>query len=157
MESRPDWLMDVGSTALLVGILSTTVPVMSVELRPLPVNLPGLSRVKATVTALPFEDGTVPMVSSLSVVEHVGLGRYGDELDVDGSERAIRELARVLRSGGRLLLSVPITNETITMFNMHRLLNPKEVIAWLENCELESEMTIAGSNLMVWCTEWVKK
>ena len=75
LEARPAWLLDVGSTALLVGILSQVLPVTSVDVRPLPVDLPGLTCCQGDITALPFEDGTVPMASSLSVIEHIGLGR----------------------------------------------------------------------------------
>ena len=32
----------------------------------------------------------------MHVVEHIGLGRYGDHLDADGSVKAINEIKRVL-------------------------------------------------------------
>jgi hypothetical protein len=35
----------------------------------------------------------------MHVVEHVGLGRYGDALDPKGDARACAELARVLAQG----------------------------------------------------------
>ena len=47
-------------------------------------------------------------ISCLSVVEHIGLGRYGDALDPFGTVKAINELKRVLTKGGLLLISVPI-------------------------------------------------
>ena len=43
----------------------------------------------------PFGDRSVPSLSCLHVVEHVGLGRYGDPLDPQGSIKAMRELQRV--------------------------------------------------------------
>ena len=153
---RPDWLLDVGSTALLVGILSQVVDVVSVDVRPLPVELPGLTCRKGDITALPFDDGEVPMVTSLSVIEHIGLGRYGDTLDPRGSERACRELQRVVRSGGRIVLSAPVADEPMTVFNMHRLLTREQVCGWLDGCELMDELTIDGGKMVVWCAEFVK-
>ena len=156
-ETRPEWLLDVGSTALLVGILSQVVPVTSVDVRPLPVTLPGLTCKAGSITALPFEDDSVPMVTSLSVVEHIGLGRYGDELDPRGSERACRELQRVLRPGGRLLLSVPIAETPVTLFNAHRLLTVEQLADWIDlSVAAEQCVEIVGGALTVWCAEFVK-
>jgi hypothetical protein len=56
----------------------------------------------------------------MHVVEHVGLGRYGDELDPDGDLRATSELARVLAPGGSLLLVVPVGRPRV-QFNAHRI------------------------------------
>ena len=156
-EVRPEWLLDVGSTALLVGILSQIVPVTSVDVRPLPVTLPGLTCLAGTITALPFEDASVPMATSLSVIEHIGLGRYGDDLDPRGSERACRELQRVLRPGGRLLLSFPTADVAETQFNAHRLLPVPLVRAWLSECEHVGGMEIAAPQMRVWCGEYVKR
>ena len=156
-ETRPEWLLDVGSTALLVGILSQVVPVTSVDVRPLPVTLPGLTCLAGTVTALPFEDGTVPMASSLSVIEHIGLGRYGDDLDPRGSEKACRELQRVLRPGGRLLLSFPMADMPETLFNAHRLLLVRQVKEWLRECKCVGGLEIAAPQMRVWCGEYVKR
>jgi SAM-dependent methyltransferase len=156
MEARPAWLLDVGSTALLVGILAQVLPVTSVDVRPLLVTLPGLTCTWGTITALPFPTGTVPMATSLSVIEHIGLGRYGDELDPCGSERACKELQRVLAPGGRLLLSVPVADDPVTLFNAHRLLSIAQVRAWLDGCALVDSMTIQGEGMTVWCGEFVK-
>jgi len=156
LEAQPEWLLDVGSTALLVGVLSQVLPVTSVDVRPLPVSLPGLTCQTGDITALPFADGSVPMVSSLSVIEHIGLGRYGDALDPAGSEKACRELVRVLRPGGRLLLSFPTADAAVTLFNAHRMLPVAQVEAWLDGCARVGGIEITGPGMRVWCGEYVK-
>ena len=45
---------------------------------------------------LPFEDGAFDLITSLDVIEHI-----------DDDVAALRELRRVLRPGGRLLIAVP--------------------------------------------------
>lgn len=152
----PDWLLDVGSTALLVGILAQCLPVTSVDVRPLPVDLPGLKCLRGSITELPFEDGSVPMATSLSVIEHVGLGRYGDLIDPRGSERACKELQRVLAPGGHLLLSCPIADPPVTLYNRERRLSKAQVTGWLDACELAEEHTVRGGALSVWLAEFVK-
>jgi hypothetical protein len=56
----------------------------------------------------------------MHVIEHIGLGRYGEALDPDGDLKAIRELVRVLAAGGNLLVVVPVGRPRI-QFNAHRI------------------------------------
>jgi hypothetical protein len=68
------------------------------------------------------------------VLEHIGLGRYGDPLDPDGHVKAAGELSRVLAHGGDLYVSVPVGRERVC-FNAHRVFSAatvKELFATLE-------------------------
>jgi SAM-dependent methyltransferase len=73
----------------------------------------------------------------MHVVEHVGLGRYGDPLDYDGDLKACAELSRVLRPGGRLLFVVPVGKARI-QFNAHRVYDPRQLQAIFPELKLES-------------------
>lgn len=64
--------------------------------------------------------GTSDLVTCLHVLEHFGLGRYGDPIAVDGHVRGLRNLERLVGDGGRLILSVPIGRPRIE-FNAHRV------------------------------------
>jgi hypothetical protein len=118
--ARPPVHVDIGSTALLVGILAQYTKVVSLDLRPLPVTLAGLMRCAGSLTALPLASRSVRSLSSLCVLEHVGLGRYGDTLDPAGSEAAIAELQRVVAPDGDLYISVPVELTDRVYFNAHR-------------------------------------
>jgi SAM-dependent methyltransferase len=59
-------------------------------------------------------------VSSLHAIEHFGLGRYGDSIDIFGSEKGINNIYKILRSGGIFYFSVPIGSLRIE-FNAHRV------------------------------------
>jgi len=89
-----------------------------------------------TLLALPFEDGSVASLSCMHVVEHVGLGRYGDPLDPDADLKAMRELARVLAPGGNLLFVVPVGQPRV-MFNAHRIYSYEQVVDAFPNLVLE--------------------
>ena len=122
-ETAPALHVDIGSSVMMVGVLCAQVPVLFVDYRPLNACIPGLLSVAGDIKRLPFADGSVPSMSSLHVLEHIGLGRYGDPLDPQGSARGASELARVLAPGGRLYVSVP-TGRDQTCFNAHRVFSP---------------------------------
>jgi SAM-dependent methyltransferase len=59
-------------------------------------------------------------LSCLHVIEHIGLGRYGDAIDLFGYLKALQSLASILKPGGILYLSAPFGEERIE-FNAHRV------------------------------------
>lgn len=75
-----------------------------------------------TATALPFPDASWPVVTSLWVMGHVGDGRYGDALDIDGDRKMIDEIARVLEPGGTAIVGPGLIAETCgNIYNLHRI------------------------------------
>lgn len=134
-EMRPSQHVDIASSVMAVGIISATVPTIFLDYRPLRASLPGLQTLGGDITRLPFSDGSLVSLSCLHVIEHVGLGRYGDCLDPMGSHRAAFELARVLSPGGRLYLSVPVGRERVC-FNAHRVFHPDTVVSMLGGLDL---------------------
>jgi ubiquinone/menaquinone biosynthesis C-methylase UbiE len=44
----------------------------------------------------------------MHVIEHIGLGRYGEPFDVNGDLKAFEELKRIVKPNGDLLLVVPL-------------------------------------------------
>lgn len=120
VKQHPSQHIDVGSHHTFVALLSKVVPVTMVDIRPLSLPLDTLNFKAGSILELPFEDGSVESLSSLCVVEHIGLGRYGDPLDPKGTEKAIAELRRVVKPNGNLYISLPIDDENRTHFNAHR-------------------------------------
>ena len=62
------------------------------------------------------------VITCLSTIEHVGLGRYGDPLDPWGDVKLAANLRRLVKPGGFLLLSFP-TGLGCVVFNKHRIYN----------------------------------
>ncbi len=85
---------------------------------------------------LPFANNSVESLSCMHVVEHVGLGRYGDPLDYDGDIKSARELARVVAPGGSLLFVVPIGGQARIQFNAHRIYTYEQVLALFPDMDL---------------------
>ena len=112
--------VDVGSQTVFANLLGATVPVVFVDYRPVVARLSGLHSVGASLLNLPFRDRSVPSLSCLHVIEHVGLGRYGDALDPMGTRKAMAELSRVLAVGGNLFVAIPVGQSRLC-FNAHRI------------------------------------
>jgi len=97
-------------TSWLGALLRSGVDLVGVDLAVRDVE--GMEAVEADVRALPFEDHAFDQVLLVSTLEHVGADNalYGIEVDGDPDARlaALRELRRVVRRHGTLLVTVPL-------------------------------------------------
>jgi SAM-dependent methyltransferase len=119
-ETRPAEHVDISSTLHFCTLVSAFLPVRFYDYRPAGLRLTGLACGAADLLALPFPDDSIPSLSCMHVLEHVGLGRYGDAMDPDGDLKAFAELERVLAPGGTLLVVVPVGRPRV-QFNAHRI------------------------------------
>jgi len=124
---RPEKHIDISSCLRFVSLVSAFIPVDFYDYRPTPLSLSGLTVNHADITALPFPDNSISSLSCMHVVEHIGLGRYGDPYDPEGDIKAMNELSRVLAPGGSLLFVVPAGKEARLQFNAHRIYTPELV------------------------------
>lgn len=84
-------------------------------------NLTNLSCDAADIVSLPFSNNSIPSLSCMHVVEHIGLGRYGDPINSKADLLAVTELKRVVEKGGDLLFVVPVGGVAKIMYNAHRI------------------------------------
>lgn len=134
---KPSLHVDVGSSAMMINVLSASVKTVFVDYRPLRARLSNLSSLAGDIVRLPFRDASIASLSCLHVIEHVGLGRYGDPLDPEGSRLAAAELQRIVQPGGRLFLSVPVGRERVC-FNAHRVHASNTIQSYFPALRLEA-------------------
>lgn len=132
-QIRPTVHKDFSSSLFFNAISSAFVPIEFYDYRPAELILNNFKTNQADLTKLNFENNSVKSLSCMHVVEHIGLGRYGDELDYDGDLIAIKELARVLAVDGDLLFVVPVGGKAKIMFNAHRIYEPNQIINVFQN------------------------
>jgi SAM-dependent methyltransferase len=140
--------VDVGSRAILVGMLTAVTHTIFVDIRPMNIILDNYTSQPASILALPFADQSVHSLSCLHVAEHIGLGRYGDALDPQGTIKACRELSRVLAPGGNLYFSLPVGRPRLC-FNAHRIHASEQILAYFEDLALIEFSAVTDEGRMV--------
>jgi SAM-dependent methyltransferase len=135
VKSSPLKHVDISSTLHFATIVSAFLKVDFFDYRPAPLRLSNLSSSAADLINLRFESESIESLSCMHVIEHIGLGRYGDPVDIDGDKKAARELARVLANNGRLIVAIPVGRPRI-QFNAHRIYSHEQVL------ELFSELIL---------------
>lgn len=136
-EINPERHTDIASSLYFPGIVSAFVPVDFYDYRPAPLHLSNLTTQHADLTNLHFADNSIPSLSCLHTIEHIGLGRYGDPIDPEGDIKACRELTRVLAPGGSLIFVTPVGKEAIIQFNAHRIYTYELVLKLFPDLELK--------------------
>jgi len=145
IESKPKKHIDIGSSVKTVAIISKLLPTIFVDIRPPDIKVDSLSFLSGSILKLPFKSKSIESISSMCVLEHIGLGRYGDKIDPNGSEKAIREITRFLKPGGNLFVSVPVDKVNQAVFNAHRTFTRDYFLSlFRDNFRLKEEKYIYG-------------
>lgn len=126
---KPARHVDVGSR--IDGFIAHLLCFRSVEvldIRQLDSQVQGLTFRRVDMMNPPVEVvACSDSVSCLHALEHFGLGRYGDPIDVNGWLKGLAALSNLLEPGGTLYLSVPVGVPCIE-FNAQRIFAPQEII-----------------------------
>jgi hypothetical protein len=146
-ELQPAHHYDVASSAKAMSIIAQFIPVTMIDIRPIELECENLSFLEGNILKLPFADNSIFTISSLCVVEHIGLGRYGDKIDQFGSEKAIKELIRVVKVGGYIIISLPVDKINTIYFNAHRAYTRDYVLDLFTDLELIEERYHYGTKL----------
>jgi hypothetical protein len=136
-ELRPDIHYDFSSYLYFSTIVSSFIKVKFFDYRPAKVILTNYDSEAIDLKSINLPSNSVKSISCMHVIEHIGLGRYGDELDEEGDIKASSELSRILMKGGDLLFVVPIGVPSIK-FNAHRIYSFQMILDLFPNLKLES-------------------
>ena len=134
-QVNPEVHYDISSSVYFNAIVSAFVPINFYDYRPAIMNLSGLVSEHADLYQLPFETNSIKSLSCMHVIEHIGLGRYGDLMDYNGDLKAIAEIKRVVSNGGDLLFVIPI-GKNIIMYNAHRIYAYEQIVKYFDGFEL---------------------
>jgi len=147
-RTKPEYHVDISSILSFSTIVSAFVPIHFYDYRPANLNLPNLTSGSADLKNLSFADNSVPSLSCMHTIEHIGLGRYGDEIDPVGDIKSIQELKRVLRPGGDLLFVTPVGKPKIE-FNAHRIYSFEQIVEYFSPLALKEFSLITDKGVLI--------
>jgi SAM-dependent methyltransferase len=99
-----------------------------IDIRPITATIPGIEFKQGNLMNLaPEMVNYCDSLSCLHALEHFGLGRYGDPIEPYGHEAGLGNMARMVRNGGTLYLSVPVGFGRVE-FNGQRVLDPGAIL-----------------------------
>jgi len=121
-ENNPGNHLDIGSrTDGFVAHIAVFRKIEVMDIRELDSKVKNIEFTKADLMKLPDNMlNKYDSISTLHVIEHFGLGRYGDPIDYFGHIKAIDNITKMLKTGGKLYFSTPIGPQRIE-FNAHRV------------------------------------
>jgi SAM-dependent methyltransferase len=118
-------VLPLAASVLDVGCMESPLPLMETGLgfrvtgydfREYPYVHPGMKFERGNICSMPFADKAFDAVVCVSTIEHLGIGFYEDPDEIQEADiRGIKEMRRVLKEGGRLILSAPVGRKQITM------------------------------------------
>jgi SAM-dependent methyltransferase len=120
--NKPEKHIDIGSR--VDGFIAHTASFRQIEMfdiRPLAQSIKNVKFIQADLMELSqsltdYSDS----ISSLHAIEHFGLGRYNDPIDAYGHVKALKNIEKILKTGGRFYFSTPIGPQRIE-FNAQRV------------------------------------
>ncbi len=141
--AKPHHHLDIASRIDgFVAHVATFMPVDVLDIRELSSDIPNVTFRQANLQdPSSLNETKFESVSCLHAIEHFGLGRYGDKIEVDGHVSGLLNIANLVAQGGRLYLSYP-TGTFKTEFNAQRILPPTWATDLLQNFELIRSVVI---------------
>jgi len=133
-------ILDVGSTGsqLTLMLVGLGYEVWTIDIRKY--EFDGVSNdlhcILGDIRRTDFPDCFFDIVLAVSTIEHVGLGRYGDPVDIEGDKNAIKEIRRIMSNEGVLLMTAPFGKRCVS--KLHRVYDHEALFTLLKDFKIES-------------------
>ena len=139
-KKNPRSILDIGSYRHFISGLLAYYQVTTIDVRERERTSTNETVVTCDGKKLDIPTDSFDAVVSLCSLEHFGLGRYGDEFDLDADKKAFHEMVRVLRPGGILIFTTTITRANpCIVFNTQRIYNEEMIRSLCRGLNREEE------------------
>lgn len=122
-------ILDVGSNESLMPLHLAAVghAVTALDLNFYEYKHPNVTFLQGDICKVKLPKEQFDYVTFLSTLEHIGLGAYGEKQFERGDEQALRNVYSSLKTGGRLMISVPFgkkeTSRTQRVYDLRDMLD----------------------------------
>jgi SAM-dependent methyltransferase len=123
MVPRKGLVLDVGCAESLLSqeLIARGFRVVGIDIRDYPFKDKRMMFLKQNVLNTTLPDNTFDAIVVVSTIEHIGLEPYGQMVkDTDGDLRAMKELIRILKHEGVLILTTPYTGGALRVTSFER-------------------------------------
>lgn len=138
-------VLDVGcGSSYFPGILAALgYRTYGIDIEDYPVVLPNFTFVKSDATKTSFPDSLFDRICAVSTIEHIGVKqvspRRHTEIGGGGDRETMLEFQRILKSGGKVLLTVPYGGRGRVVRNYQRFYTRKSLALLLHGLLVEVE------------------
>lgn len=141
-KTNPRRHVDIGSRIDgFVAHIASFRKIEVADIRPIPENVHDNLEFRRVDFMSTSDLGEADSVSCLHAIEHFGLGRYSDPIDINGHNKGIHNLVNLVAPGGHLYLSFPIGQADEVHFNAHRIFHPTSI---LKHPAIKKEMKLTS-------------
>lgn len=147
-KNKKGKVLDVGWLESTVGISLATAgfQVTGIDIRKGELTHPNFRSIQGDICQSDLPSNTFDYVILLSTVEHIGLDTlYGKANPNTSDQRAINECLRVLKPGGKLLITTPVAKQA-RKDSFMRVYTPKILRSHLKKAKIQSMQFFASSN-----------
>lgn len=102
-------ILDIGCyySNFPISLASMGYSVTGVDLMDYELTHPNFKFTKGDMVSIKLLANTYDLVTSISTLEHIGLGVYGDENDLSADKKVMNRVHYILKRNGRFILTVP--------------------------------------------------
>lgn len=141
-------ILNVGTYSQYIIGLMNNYNVTTLDIRQRPNFLDTETILVGDAKQVNLPNNSFDAIITLSSIEHFGLGRYGDEIDLVADLKSFKEFHRLLKPKGLLIFTVPIKHGfPEIVFNANKIYNKEVIDSFKEGFEVLDEMYISKSKL----------
>ncbi len=130
-------ILDVGcaESILSIELASSGFRVTGMDVQFHPLGHPNFIFIQGDICRSQLDPASFDAVIALSTIEHIGLGYYGEATGDSGDRTAVEEICRLLKKGGRFLITVPYGKRAVTP--LHRIYDERSLQSLLRGFKLK--------------------
>lgn len=143
-------IMDFGCTdsKLSIELASLGYKVTGTDLRNYELKHPNFTFTKGDFQNNQFKDESFDAIIAISAIEHCGLADYNEKRFEQGDYKIIKELHRILKLKGRLILTVPFGKKGVT--KGYRIYDHESICTLLKDFKIKKEEFFVGLKQKYW-------